>query len=182
MEFLIGIIIVFILFAISPKLRIWLEGGSKGLKEYEEITGEKPNTLGGNKMEVSQDAKFKLVVKFAQERMNKLDFNEDLSLLSETQLLGLPECNIVTLVEIYYLLKKRGISHNDIINEMNEQRSSFDSNPTPLEANLSLKDFIYNRLEIELPQDAGFHIGENGFSIQHINNVIDSSANIYNLS
>jgi len=179
---IIGIIIVFLLFTFSPKLRFWLDGGKKGLKDYEDITGEEASTFGNNKMVLDEETKFNLVTKFSQQRMDSLGFNEDLSLMPQSQLLGLPECNIVTIIESYYLLKKRGETHNNIIEIIELQRSEFDVQPIVLKNDLSLKDYIYARIEHELPLEAGFHVGENGFTIQHINNIYNSANKIYNLS
>ena len=179
---IIGIVIIFLLFTFSPKFRFWLDGGSKGLKDYKDITGEEASTIGNNKMVLDEQTKFNLVIKFAQQRMDGLGFNEDVSLIPPNQLMGLPECNIITIIESYYLLKKRGETHNKIIEIIDSHRSEFDVEPLILEKNLSIKDYIYARIEHELPLEAGFHIGENGFTIKHINNIYNSANRIYNLS
>jgi hypothetical protein len=80
------------------------------------------------------------------------------------------------------LIKKRGETHNKIIEIIELQRSEFDVKPIILKNDLSLKDYIYARIEHELPLEAGFHVGENGFTIQHINNIYNSANKIYNLS
>jgi hypothetical protein len=64
---------------------------------------------------------------------------------------------------------------------MNEFRSSYDPypNPNPMSSNLNLKKYIYYRLEFELPNDSGFEIGENGFTRDFIDRIINASIKFY---
>ena len=89
---------------------------------------------------------------------------DDIDNWDNMMLEGLPESNIITMVDAYFSLKEQGFNDSAIFEEMNEFRSSYDPypNPNPMPSNLNLKKFIYYRLEFELPNDNGIEIGENG--------------------
>jgi hypothetical protein len=94
---------------------------------------------------------------------------------------GLPESNIVTIVESYFSLKNQGLDESQIFEDIDEFRSSFDPYPNPksMPRNLNLKNYIYYRLEFELPNDSGFDIGENGFTRDFIERMVDECYHLY---
>tara|TARA_B100000315_G_C14110792_1_gene378060 strand:- start:37 stop:510 length:474 start_codon:yes stop_codon:yes gene_type:complete len=142
----------------------------------------------------SPQSKFDIIKRFAKERMSKLKKSDssfafqstisgmdDMDSWDTMMLEGLPESNIVTIVEGYFIMKNQGLDDFSIFRNIEDHRSSFDSypNPNPMPSNCNLKSYIYFRLEFELPNDAGFNIGENGFTRDFIERVIDESIKLY---
>ena len=139
-------------------------------------------------------SKFDIIKRFAKERMEKLKAldssfafqgaisgMDDIDSWDTMMLEGLPESNIVTIVESYFVMKNQGLDDFTIFQNIEDHRGSFDSypNPKPLPSNPNLKNYIYYRLEFELPNDAGFNIGENGFTRDFIERVVDYSIKLY---
>ena len=122
-----------------------------------------------------------IVKRFAKERMNTLGIMEDVDSWDSMTIDGLPESNIVTIVESYCSMKNQGLDDYSIFQNIENHRSSFDPypNPKPLPTNPTLNDYIYFRLEFELPSDAGFNIGENGFTRDFIERVINESSKLF---
>lgn len=68
--------------------------------------------------------------------------------LTDFQLAGLPEATIVTIVETWTLLSKKGIPEENILKHIEEHRSSLgDSGNIP--SPLTLSNYIKYRLELE---------------------------------
>ena len=139
-------------------------------------------------------SKFDIIKRFAKERMEKLKVSDssfafqsavsgmdDIDSWDTTMLDGLPESYIVTIVESYFVMKNQGLNDFTIFQNIELHRSSFDDypNPKPFPSNPNLKNYIYYRLEFELPTEAGFSIGENGFTRDFIEKVVDESLKIY---
>ena len=136
-------------------------------------------------------SKIELVKKFAKKRLEKLmsnnsefEFQSVTSGLSDIDnwdssfLEGLPESTIITIVESYFEMKNRGINNSKIFENIELHRESFDPfpNPNPMPSSPNLKNYIYYRLEFELPIDAGFNIGENGITRDYIEQIIDEAS------
>tara|TARA_B100000003_G_C10656910_1_gene261382 strand:+ start:105 stop:530 length:426 start_codon:yes stop_codon:yes gene_type:complete len=129
-----------------------------------------------------QNSKFKIIKYFAKERMEKMGINgSQIDSMDESILEGLPESTIFTIVETYIDMKNKGLDDHTIFNNIENHRSSFDPfpNPTPLPANLNIKNYIYYRMEFELPTDSGFNIGENGVTRDFIDRVIEKSISAF---
>ena len=141
-----------------------------------------------------QKSKFDIIKYFAKERieqMKKQDSGfafqgaingmDDIDSWDTMTLEGLPESNIVTIVESYFSMKNQGLDDYTIFKNIENHRSSFDPYPNsnPFPSNPNLKNYIYFRLEFELQTDAGFNIGENGFTRDFIERVIDESVRLY---
>ena len=134
-----------------------------------------------------QQSKFDIIKRFARERMEKLVFQgvisgmDDIDSWDTMMLDGLPESYIVTIVESYFVMKNQGMSDYLIFQNIDEHRSLFDPypNPKPIPSEPNLKNYIYYRLEFELPNDTGFNIGENGFTRDFIERVVDESYRLY---
>ena len=139
-------------------------------------------------------SKFDIIKRFAKERMEKLKTSDssfafqitvsgmdDIDSWDTTMLDGLPESYIVTIVESYFVMKNQGMSDHLIFQNIDEHRSLFDPspNPKPIPSEPNLKNYIYYRLEFELPNDTGFNIGENGFTRDFIERVVDESFKLY---
>ena len=130
--------------------------------------------------------KYNIIKKFVKQRMDYLGIEEDISSMDTYMLDGLPESNVVSIVESYYdssvqNLRNQGIDNELIFKSIDSHRSSFDPYPNPklFPVNPTLSEYIYYRLEFELPNDAGFSIGENGFTKRHIDNIIQESVAYY---
>jgi|TARA_Y100000310_G_C20655596_1_gene801807 hypothetical protein len=149
--------------------------------------------FGGNQPK----SKFDIIKRFAKERMDKIKSQDssfafqgaisgmdDIDSWDTMMLEGLPESNIVTMVESYIAMKNQGLDDYTIFQNIEDHRSSFDPypNPKPVPSNPNLKNYIYFRLEFELPNDAGFNIGENGFTRDFIERVVDDSVKHYSSS
>ena len=134
-----------------------------------------------------QQSKFDIIKRFARERMEKLVFQgvisgmDDIDSWDTMMLDGLPESYIVTIVESYFVMKNQGMSDYLIFQNIDDHRSLFDpyTNPKPIPSEPNLKNYIYYRLEFELPNDTGFNIGENGFTRDFIERVVDESYRLY---
>jgi hypothetical protein len=129
-----------------------------------------------------QNSKFKIIKYFAKERMEKMGINgSQIDSMDEGMLEGLPESTIFTIVESYIVMKNKGLDDSTIFNNIEDHRSSFDPfpNPAPLPINPNIKNYIYYRLEFELPTDAGFNIGENGVTRDFIERVIEKSISMF---
>ena len=139
-------------------------------------------------------SKYDLIKKFANERMNKLknensDFAfqavtsglDDINNWDITMLEGLPESNVVTIVEGYVTYKNQGWDDSRIFNEIENIRKTFDiyPNPTPMPSDLNLMSYTFYRLKYELPNEVGFDIGENGFTRDFIDRIISASLKFY---
>ena len=139
-------------------------------------------------------SKFDIIKRFAKERMEKLKKSDssfafqstvsgmdDIDSWDTMMLEGLPESNIVTIVESYCVGKSQGFDDYTIFQNIENHRSSFDPYPNPksMPMNPNLNNYIYFRLEFELPCDAGFNIGENGFTRDFIERVINESFKLY---
>ena len=139
-------------------------------------------------------SKYDIIKKFAKERMDKLKREnsefafqgaisgmDDINSWDTMTLEGLPESNIITIVEAYFSLKNQGLDESQIFEDIDEFRSSFDPYPNPksMPRNLNLKNYIYYRLEFELPNDSGFDIGENGFTRDFIERMVDECYHLY---
>lgn len=139
-------------------------------------------------------SKYDLIKKFANERMNKLknensDFAfqavtsglDDINNWDVTMLEGLPESNVVTIVEGYVTYKNQGWDDSRIFNEIENIRKTFDIYPnlTPMPSNLNLMSYTFYRLKYELPNEVGFDIGENGFTRDFIDRIINASLKFY---
>jgi len=136
------------------------------------------NIFGGG----SQNSKFKIIKYFAKERMGKMGFSgSEIDSMDKSMLEGFPESTIVTIVESYVKMKNQSLDDSTIFNNIENHRSSFDPypNPAPFPLNPNLKNYIYYRLEFELPTDAGFNIGENGVTRDFIERVIEKSINLF---
>ena len=146
--------------------------------------------FGGNQ----QKSKFDIIKRFAKERMEQMQTKDssfsfqaaisgmgDIDSWDTMTLEGLPESNIVTIVESYLSMKNQGLDDYAIFKNIENHRSSFDPYPNsnPFPSNPNLKNYIYFRLEFELQIDAGFNIGENGFTRDFIDRVIDESVRLY---
>ena len=142
-------------------------------------------------------SKFDIIKRFAKERMEKIKSQDssfafqgsisgmdDIESWDTMMLEGLPESNIVTIVESYFVMKNQGLNDSTIFQNIEDHRSSFDPFPNPNQppSNPNLKNYIYFRLEFELPNDAGFNIGENGFTRDFIERVVDESVKLYSTS
>ena len=95
---------------------------------------------------------------------------------------GLPESNIVTIVEAYFILKNQGLDDDyTIFKNIEDYRSSFDPFPNSnlFPSNPNLKNYVYFRLEFDLPSNSGFNIDENGFTRVYIQKNIDESVRFY---
>ena len=140
------------------------------------------------------ESKYDIIKRFAKIRMEKLKKTDsefafqaafsgmdDIDNWDNMMLEGLPESNIITMVDAYFSLKEQGFNDSAIFEEMNEFRSSYDPypNPNPMPSDLNLKKFIYYRLEFELPNENGIEIGENGFTRDFIEKVFDETYNLY---
>jgi hypothetical protein len=139
-------------------------------------------------------SKFDIIKRFAKQRMEKLKKSDssfafqstvsgmdDIDSWDTMMLEGLPESNIVTIVESYCVGKSQGFDDYTIFQNIEKHRSSFDPYPNPksMPMNQNLNNYIYFRLEFELPSDAGFNIGENGFTRDFIERVINESFKLY---
>ena len=139
-------------------------------------------------------SKFDIIKQFAKERMEKLKKTDssfafqstvsgmdDIDSWDTMMLEGLPESNIVTIVESYCVGKSQGFDDYTIFQNIENHRSSFDPYPNPksMPMNPNLNNYIYFRLEFELPSDAGFNIGENGFTRDFIERVINESSKLF---
>ena len=140
------------------------------------------------------ESKYDIIKRFAKIRMEKLKKTDsefafqakfsgmdDIDNWDNMMLEGLPESNIITMVDAYFSLKEQGFNDSAIFEEMNEFRSSYDPYPNPksMPMNPNLNNYIYFRLEFELPSDAGFNIGENGFTRDFIERIINESYKLF---
>jgi hypothetical protein len=72
----------------------------------------------------------------------------DIDSLSETELMGLPEATLVTIVETYWQLKNQGLSDEEILEAIERHRASFlDSGKLP--SQLTLSNYIKYRIGLE---------------------------------
>jgi hypothetical protein len=127
-------------------------------------------------------SKLDIIKRFVNERAVKLGISGgDVDSMPTSYIEGLPEGTIVTIVESYFVMKNQGLNDFTIFQNIELHRSSFDDypNPKPFPSNPNLKNYIYYRLEFELPTEAGFSIGENGFTRDFIEKVVDESLKIY---
>ena len=127
-------------------------------------------------------SKLDLIKRFVKERALKLGISGvDVDSMPASYIEGLPEGTSVTIVESYFVMKNQGMNDNTIFQNIEMHRSSFDDypNPAPFPSNPNLKNYIYYRLEFELPNEAGFSIGENGFTRDFIEQVVDESFRLY---
>ncbi|MDP7195676.1 MAG: hypothetical protein QF864_05740 [SAR202 cluster bacterium] len=127
-------------------------------------------------------SKLDIIKRFVNERAVKLGISGgDVDSMPTSYIEGLPEGTIVTIVESYFVMKNQGLNDFTIFQNIELHRSSFDDypNPKPFPSNPNLKNYIYYRLEFELPNDVGFNIGENGFTRDFIEKVVDESLKIY---
>ena len=127
-------------------------------------------------------SKLDIIKRFVNERAAKLGISGgDVDSMPTSYIEGLPEGTIVTIVESYFVMKNQGLNDFTIFQNIELHRSSFDDypNPKPFPSNPNLKNYIYYRLEFELPTEAGFSIGENGFTRDFIEKVVDESLKIY---
>ena len=72
----------------------------------------------------------------------------DIDSLSETMLMGLPEATIVTIVETWAMLKKQGVSEEEILQRIEAHRASF-GDYGDLPKPLTLPSYIKYRLDLE---------------------------------
>ena len=139
-------------------------------------------------------SKFDIIKRFAKERMEKLKTSDssfafqitvsgmdDIDSWDTMMLEGLPESNVVTIVEGYVTYKNQGWDDSRIFNEIENIRETFDiyPNPTPMPSNLNLMSYTFYRLKYELPNEVGFDIGENGFTRDFIDRIINASLKFY---
>jgi len=127
-------------------------------------------------------SKLDIIKRFVNERAVKLGISGgDVDSMPTSYIEGLPEGTIVTIVESYFVMKNQGMSDHLIFKNIDEHRSLFDPspNPKPIPSEPNLKNYIYYRLEFELPNDTGFNIGENGFTRDFIERVVDESFKLY---
>ena len=128
-------------------------------------------------------SKYDIIKRFAKERMKKLQIDEikPIEFWDIMELEGLPESTIITISDSYFHGKNEEVDDFTIFQHIEEHRNSYDSfpNPEPLPTNLNLKNYIYYRLKFELPNDNGMNIGENGFTRDFIERVIDETTKLY---
>ena len=112
--------------------------------------------------------KYNIIKKFVKQRMNFLGIEEDISSMDTYILDGLPESNVVSIIESYYdsavqNLRNQGIDSETIFKSIDAHRSSFDPypNPKPFPVNPTLSEYIYYRLEFELPNINQLKIDDN---------------------
>ena len=136
------------------------------------------NIFGGNQAK----SKFDIIKRFAKERAKQIGSDPNhIDSLDTMMLEGLPESNIVTIVESYFIMKNQGLDDYTILKNIEDHRSSFDPYPNsnPFPSNPNLKNYVYFRLEFELPSDSGFNIEQNGFTREFIEKIIDESVRFY---
>lgn len=119
--------------------------------------------FGGNK-KVDKYALIRaLAAKRAKEDpvMSAFGFEEEIWSMAKMQLLGLPEANIVGIVETYMALKRKGVDDFEIIRRIEAHRCNVALGGVPGEAlpePLTLRSYIKYRVELEMRE---FHpVGE----------------------
>lgn len=111
---------------------------------------KKPEGLSASYEGVNPD-KIELIRNLARKRVQNdpiASMLGDIDRLSETMLIGLPEATIVTIVETWAILRKQGVTEEEILHRIEAHRANFGDYgdlPNPL----TLPNYIRYRLDLE---------------------------------